>query len=304
MPKPGVASIELSSAAWAAYGGALGLDGPAAAATSLGRALAADPTLAAAGCELLLVDLASPPHLVLVGRFDVAAFASLRAQRRRLENVVHRLRWIGVDKTVQLVDQLARRLEERFGDELVRFRFTAIPRGGLLVLGLLAYRLGLPRDRVEGQGEGPTVLVDDCSLTGERLTAFLAATVNRPVVFAHLLSHPSLRREIELREDWGVTCLAADDLAELTPLDPAERADWLRRLTAEDESPRYWAGRVEHVCFPWCEPTALIWNSVAGCVERAWRLVPPERFLAPPTDLARLPIEIRSTAGVTLRSSG
>lgn len=304
MSKPRFASIELSPAAWEAYGGALGLEGPEAAAVSLGRALAADPTLAAAGCELLLVDGDRLPRLVLAGRFDEAALAGLEAQQRRLEDVVHRLRWVGLDTTIELVDQLARHLEERFDGQLGRFRFTAIPRGGLLVLGLLAYRLGLSRDRVEGPGDGPTVVVDDCCLTGERLAAFLATTERRPVVFAHLLSHPSLRREIELREDGGVVCLAGDDLVEPTPTEPAEREVWLSMLSAGGGSPRYWAGRVEHVCFPWCEPTALIWNPVAGRVEQGWRLVPPERLLTSPVHLPRLPVEIGSSAGVALRCSG
>ena len=73
----------------------------------------------------------------------------------------------------QLVDSLGT-------ETLSRCRFVALPRGGLFVLGMLAYLLDLRADRVGDVGESgirpggsdsaPLVLVDDCALSGLRFS--------------------------------------------------------------------------------------------------------------------------------------
>ena len=44
--------------------------------------------------------------------------------------------------------QLARMIRDQLGAELPSSRFVAIPRGGLIVLGMLSYWLGLSSDQV------------------------------------------------------------------------------------------------------------------------------------------------------------
>ena len=54
----------------------------------------------------------------------------------------------------QAVRALAGRLAGEFGgEELKRFRYTAIPRGGFIVLGMLAYVLDLPRPALRGRNQ-------------------------------------------------------------------------------------------------------------------------------------------------------
>ena len=162
--------------------------------------------------------------------------------------------------------------------------FRPIPRGGWIVLGLLAYHLELPRERLhpaalEGSN-GPLVLVDDCALSGLRLRQALAAVPqDRPVIVAHLFSCPELRRAVLAAEPRVVACIAAHDLADqsraLFP-DPAEHAAWRRRWSERlDVDRRYWLGLPELVAFPWNEPDRPFWNPATGRVEDGWRFVPP-----------------------------
>ena len=113
--------------------------------------------------------------------------------------------------------RLAARLVSRFGQgELSRFRYTAIPGGGLIVLGMLAYVLDVERRALLGQeGELPLVIVDDCSLSGNRFGQFLQRVDAGQVIFAHLYSHPELRAAIERQEPRVLACLSAHDLRDL-----------------------------------------------------------------------------------------
>src|SRR5687768_10417176 len=89
---------------------------------------------------------------------------------------------------------LAAALVAAFGrDEIKSFSYTAIPRGGLFVLGMLSYVLDLDRRVLQPRSSGePLVVVDDCSLSGARFRNFLQADEHPQVVFAHLYSHHDL----------------------------------------------------------------------------------------------------------------
>ena len=112
-------------------------------------------------------------------------------------------------------ERLAASLSGEFGtDDLRRFAYQAIPRGGLIVLGILSYVLDLPATCFNSDADPgrPLVIVDDCALSGARFGRELKSAGSRAVVFAHLYSHPELRSAI-LRAEPGVEfCVAARNL--------------------------------------------------------------------------------------------
>ena len=185
-------------------------------------------------------------------------------------------------------------LREYPRSELDLFSFTAIPRGGFIVLGMLSYALGLRPDQLRADLDAfrPLFVVDDCALTGARLAGQLARVRSREVVFAHLYSHPDLRRAVQQREERVMACLAARDLAEIdSPIaDPGERRAWEDRWRERlGEGRRYWIGRPEPVCFAWNEPDRPFWNAFTERVESGWNLLPPHLCLKTRSRLAGPP---------------
>jgi len=184
----------------------------------------------------------------------------------------------------------AERDAERLAGELVRqvpdldqAELRAIPRGGIFVLGMLAYLLDLPADRLAPAADpGRTlVLVDDCALSGLRVRQALAAAGGRRrVVVAHLYSPPPVRRALA-GEPGVVACVAARDLEDRTAevLPDAEERRAAEQRWRERLGDRAWYGLAEPVAFPWNEPDRPFWNALTGRVEDGWRLVPPHRSL-------------------------
>lgn len=247
---------------------------------TLARSLAASPAWDRLGDAILLVRPRPRPALAVMGRLDESSMARLRALRAQLELARPRLRYVDYGRAQRDAERLAARLRERFTEaELRCFRFTGIPRGGLIVLGMLAYALDLEPAQLEREeaDDGPLVVVDDCALSGTRFASFLR---QRPgpdrVVFAHLYSHPHLRTAIESREARVVACLAAHDLIDDAPRRLGEdHPAWKRRWRARSGS-AYWVGLPEHVCFAWNEPDITFWNALEQRQEAGWRLLPPE----------------------------
>jgi hypothetical protein len=188
----------------------------------------------------------------------------------------------------------------RFGRAAVsEMRFVAIPRGGLLVLGMLSYVLGLRREQLmpseaplasgapDSPPSGPPiVVVDDCSLTGLRFGEFLNGHPelrNRgvdSVVFAHLYSHPELRSAIEDGDERVVTALAAHDLRDHAPeILGSDHAEWQDGWMKRSGKQCYWVGRPDRLAFPWTEPDLTVWNPDREREEPGWRIIPPERCL-------------------------
>lgn len=266
---------------------------------ALADALSTSPLGAGMRRVALVVRPAPNPLLGAVGYFDAADWVRLEGLRWQIENVLPHLHYVGYAQAEEDCERLASRLVERFGrDELQSFRFTAVPRGGLIVLGMLSYMLGLRRSQLEPPHppEMPLVVVDDCALSGVRFGHFLKRCQSRQVVFAHLYSSPDLRSAIEAEEPRVVSCLSSHDLRDRAPerLDdeyPAWRERWLARM---DDS-GYWVGQPEHVCFAWNEPDVGLWNPVTEREEGGWRFVPPQlclkNRLAPGTDPVRIQLQ-------------
>lgn len=210
-----------------------------------------------------------------------------------LRRVRDRLRYVDYRQAERDCEILAAKILERWSrSELERASFAAIPRGGLIVLGMLSYTLDL-KNELFREGPGILFLVDDCALTGARFASRLKEVGNREVVFVHLYSHPDLRRAIEEKEERVVACVAARDLADMAPEsfpDPERLAEWRRRWR-ERLGERYWYGQPEPVCFAWNEPDRPFWNEATGQVEDGWRLLPPHLCLKTRAALGGTPPE-------------
>ena len=222
------------------------------------------------------------PAIGMLGDFDPSADAWLGATRDFLRNLPSRLRWLSYADAEDYVDRLATRLREALGEQrIVDASFVGIPRGGLLVLGMLAYVLGLDADQLgpTSPRSGPVVVVDDCAYSGARLGEYLAGIEGEDVVFACLLAPRPLLDKICELEDRVTMCVSAGDMDDLTDtMSPPD--DWTETWTARlQEKHRYWVGATEYVCFPWAEPDWSYWNDVTGEVEDGWSVVPPELCL-------------------------
>lgn len=266
------------------YRRALGLDAAGAALTGLARAIAADPgwRQRAPGARLV-ARLAPEPRLAAILP-QPGAEGWLAAQAAALPAACRHLRYLDPSAVDAACRRLAQRLRRRLGSAaLGAARFVAVPRGGLLVLGHLAYRLGLEPGRLEpGAAGSPAgdeallVAVDDCAVSGVRCRQLLARHPDRRLVFAHLLSPPPLRAAIEAAEPRVAACVAAGDLEELPGPSPDRT-----RLAAGDRlaGERYWAGVTRPLGFPWGEPDRRVWQAESGGWITAWRIVPPELCL-------------------------
>lgn len=268
------------------YGLVIGKADPSQILLTLAQALAVNPQWENIGPATLLVRQGAAPRLAVLGRFDAAVEWRINALGSYLTDMVKRLRFIPYPQVEQACQQLAERLIARFGYEQLRqLRYVAIPRGGFIVLGLLAYHLGLSGDQFVTSSSpspnAPLVVVDDCALTGARFRRLLAEYEQPALIYATLYSHPHLRQAIETAEA-RVTCLSAQDLhdhgGEYGHDDYGLwRTQWATWSANTHEF--YWVGLVDHICFPWNEPDISIWNPVTEQEEDGWYLLPPDLCL-------------------------
>jgi len=259
---------------------------------ALARAVAASPGFAGMEDAVVVARTVAPLRLGLVGRLSESERSRVESLPGILESGLKRLRYVTYEEAERVTRRLAERLESEIGRrELSRCRFAALPRGGLFVLGMLAYVLGLRADQIEasaaesgaengGSRDGPLVLVDDCAFTGLRFVETVHRTAAPEVVFAHLFSHPDLRNAIERREERVRACIAGEDLTDLAEsLLGADLEAWRERWRPRSGDAATWIGLPEHLCFPWNEPDISVWNRAREAEEAPWRLVPPEYCL-------------------------
>ena len=240
---------------------------------------------------MLVVVEGEEPLIAAIGRFDAADEAWIRSAAAHLRAALPRMRYLDQTATVHACRLLARNLQERYGvEELRRFRYRAVPRGGLIVLGWLAYLLGIPSSQIETstRGEEPfqdgaaaterVVLVDDIAISGLRLARALETSARERVVVATLHSHPELRNAMLQRHDHLDAFVSAHDLTDHAPAALGTAyLEWLERWRARSVDGAVWVGQPDHVTYPWNEPDTNVWNDVTQRSEPAWRLVPPER---------------------------
>ena len=241
-----------------------------AAAVSTSPAVPAGATLLLRGGDTPVLALVCPP----------GHERRVRRQVRAVHNGCRTMQYVDAAAARRLTARLARRLHDELGPVVGDVAYIPIPTGGRAVLDMLRWELehhqplsASPPARVDR----PAVLVDDIALTGARFGQALATTSERPIVFAHLYSHPQLRDAIAQRHP-DVRCLAAADLTDRAPAVFGERvAEWRRRSLAMLSPPRYWIGMTDHVCFPWNEPERGLFDRDTDTVEPAWSLVRPAK---------------------------
>lgn len=248
----------------------------------LARAIASSPGWPE-GCGAVLMAHPGPaPKLLVLGQFDEAGEAWLHCQSRALQSACSRLRYVGYPQAERDCATLAARLREQLGPDLTRAKVAAIPRGGYVVLGLLAALLHLDREQTMPPypEDRPLIVVDDCALSGVRFSELLRGCGSSRIVFAPLYSHPELRMAIQAREARVEAVVsAADILGERIEAGPGEG---------------YWYGSTEALAFPWNEPDRSVWNPAAERWEMAWRIVPPELCLKnrPRPGTEPLPVQV------------
>jgi len=249
---------------------------------ALSRAVAHSPIWDRMGRASLVLRPGVIPSLAALGSFDAADRARLEFLARWLQSAVGSLRFLDYPAVTSAVEELAERLLASVGPEVREFDFVGIPRGGLIVQGMLAYALDLDPERL-GASEDlhrPLVVVDDCALTGSRFRRFISGSSREQTLFAHLCSTPELRERMVALEPSLSHSLAALDLRDLAPEEHGARyPEWRERVERQAGEGRYWIGETQIVVFPWNEPDHNFWNPVTEETEWGWRLVPPERCL-------------------------
>lgn len=259
---------------------------------------------------ILVVRTEPPEGIAFLGHFSDEEAARVEWLPAQIQSQLPHLRYVSWKQAEADVAELARKLVDEFGSQWVReMRYAGIPRGGLIVMGMLAYALDLDPSRMSNDPDGgrPLVLVDDCALSGLRSMEFVRAQSNDVdrVVLAHLYSHPDLRGAIRDEEPRVLAAVAARDLSDLAPgLEGDQLSDWRSRWQQRARGQGYWVGRPEHVVFPWAEPDLGFWDEATGETRAGWRLVPPEGCLKnrgePGSDLLRLHIQPVDGGGLQL----
>ncbi len=246
----------------------------------LGTSITQNPLWSSLGRAVLVARSGSSPLLGAFGTFsasDRRRFAELAYQ---LEHALATCRYIDYAAAEDAVELLASKLVDRFPrSEIERFRFTAIPRGGLIVLAMLAYALRLSPDQIVGPGgadkNGTLVVVDDCALSGLRFRRFLRSERCSRVVFCPLFANADLCRAVEQREARVVDCITAEELPDRAPqIHGADYPAWHRHWTDAMQSDGYWVGQPDYLAFAWGEPQAKSWNPDREEVEAGWCLLP------------------------------
>ena len=233
----------------------------------------------------IVVRPAPKPAWALLGKFDDVGLERVKALRERLADMRQRpINYVSYAEAEGACEELAKKLRAEFGtDELQRFRFVAVPRGGLIVLGMLSYILGLKHSQLEPPHppEIPLVVVDDVAISGARFGRFLRRyTDHQQVVFAHLYSHPDMRQAIEEQEPTVRACVSARDLHDHAPERLGSRyASWRQSWRTLHAGPRYWSGQPDRVCFAWNEPSHSFYNAALEKAEAGWRIMSPELCL-------------------------
>lgn len=234
-----------------------------------------------------LVGRAYPePMLAVFGHFAASELARWKDLALLIREGVHYHRHIDYAEVEAAAQRLADDLVSRYGREaLSSFQFTGIPRGGVIVLGILSYLLDLRPDQIVVSSSQPPhcetlVVVDDCSLSGFRFQEFLKQTPADRVIFCSLCAVAELGRLIERREPRVDACFNAVDLRDLGAArfgDAYPR--WREEQRALVGDSGYWVGIPQPISFAWSEPQTLYWNSERGQFEAGWNLVPPHLCL-------------------------
>ena len=245
--------------------------------------VAADPLWSEAVDAALVLKEAPEPCLAAIGYFTVPQVDRIRALQAQIRLASATFRYVGYAQAEKDCRALAAVLWDRFDEsQLSRFCFTALPRGGQIILGMLSYILPLERNQLTQPvpPDSPLIVVDDCALSGVNFRRFLSHSSARRIIFCPLYSHPDLRDAILACEPRVTHCLSARDLFDHAPAMYEENyRNWRARWNARQDGFGYWVGQPEYLCFAWNEPDFAIADLRAAGVDSGWRIVPSELCL-------------------------
>jgi hypothetical protein len=237
----------------------------------------------------------SAPALFVFGDVDEPGRVRMDHLARQITRADHRAVYVGYAEARDLCAALAERLVDAYGARTVReFVYQPVPRGGLIVLGMLSYALNLTPDRLEISDDPgrPVVLVDDCVISGVRFTEHLSRVGDRRVICATLFAPADLLGAS--RDNNGVEFVAAQELSDRAPdLYGAACDSWRRRWTERLGDRALWIGQPEYLCFAWNEPQSSFMNAATGELESGFRLVPPERCPGPALNTGTEPADVQ-----------
>lgn len=260
------------------YSHQLGL-GPKQAVAALAEAIAIHPGWQALPQGMLIWRTEPSPDLAVIGILPLKMQQQVVLQRSALNSACQRLRYITYAEAATACETLAAQLVDQFGaNALGGFRFYGIPRGGLIVLGMLSYVLGLSHDQMMPPypEDIPLVVVDDCALSGSRFARTLRQYPRHSLIFAPLYSHAELRRNLTHTELQVLSCYSGQDLHDHGPqILGAEYGAWQVQNQERLAGRRYWLGLPDYLCFAWNEPDHLLWNPLTQELEASWHIVPP-----------------------------
>lgn len=253
---------------------------------ALAQGIQANPLWQALGVVRLVGRARPAPVLALFGIFSPAQRLQLQDLAAQLDELLTAHRYVDYHDAERAAEGLAEALRRRYGSEALScLSFTAIPRGGWIVLGMLAYLLDLRPDQLVAPGRDPLerraddeglVVVDDCALSGLRFQQFLSQCDAARVIFCPLYANPALCRAIEAAEPRVEACLHAMDLQDVAPARFGKAyPQWLAERRARIGDSGYWCGIAEYVAFAWCEPQTRYWNAETERFEAGWNLLPP-----------------------------
>ncbi len=282
------------------YGEQLGLSSPAETLYQIAAAIRLHPMWQALPQTILIVRPEPTPVLAVIGTFSPKAVAQIRVQQRIINDACRRLRYVNYGAATQACEALASKLQATLSEaQRQRCQFLGIPRGGVVVLGILAYLLDIRGEQLcteTNQTEGLLVVIDDCALSGARFGRIVRQYPDREIIFAPLFAHPQLRAGILEKEPQVAHCLSGMDLFDHGPGAMGHSyADWQAHNFARLGGRRYWLGLPDYLCFPWNEPDHLLWNPVTAALEASWRIIPPQYCLKhrPPMNHKALPIQLQ-----------
>lgn len=246
---------------------------------ALAQAIALHPMWQALPQGILVTRTQPAPSLGLIGIIPPKILEQIKVQQHSLNPTCRRLRYISYADATAACEQLTQNLLEVVGEkDLKSLKFCGIPRGGLIVLGMLAYTLGLSHEQMSPPypPEVPLVLVDDCALSGSRFARSRSQYPQRDLIFAPLYSHPELRRSLTEAEPQVLHCISGQDLIDHgSTLLGQDYSAWQAQNRDRLTGDRYWLGLPDYLCFPWNEPDHSLWNPFADALEQSWHILPP-----------------------------
>ncbi len=257
----------------------------------LAQGIASSPLWSSMPPSAIVVHI-NPPTIAVVGRYNKVETARIRALSWHVDYALRHLRYVNFPQAVEDCRVLGARFREHLGDDKIqRCSFNALPRGGLIVLGILSYIMGISPGQLQypGSPDVPLVVVDDCAISGERFSAFMESCGQKEVIFAPLYSHPELRAG---RLGLPVTaCISARDLGDYSDEVNGGTESYRKTWSGRFDNERLWIGLPEYLCFSWNEPDRPFWNPVTEKTECGWTLLPPRRCLKnmPP----RIPVYVQ-----------